>query len=323
MLLPRQAARAGLQPLVVAPEFGGQLLGKGVAVENFPGIFESALTSGTRVVELMRRQALQYESVFLGGIVQSVNLSASPITVTVSCDPATPDPSAPGTQQPAATATPLATPITISTRALVVAVGSNSKWLGVPGEDILKGHGVSTCATCDGYLFRDKRVMVVGGGDAAMEDALVLARTTASVTIVHRRTEFRASKILVNRVKSNKKIRIKWETEVQRFEGDPKGPGLTHVVVVNRQTQKVTSVGVDACFIAIGHAPNSHVFGDQLPLDKDGYVVVEPYSTRVKGMRGVFAAGDIADKVYRQAVTSAGTGAAAALDAERWLSEAH
>ena len=208
-----------------------------------------------------------------------------------------------------------------------MATGANSRWLGVDGENDFRGGGVSTCATCDGFLFRDQPVVVVGGGDTAMEDALVLARTSSHVTVVHRRDEFRASKILAERVKMHERISIVWNTSVVSFHGevteDPdtgaSKPSLTHVMLKENGAEAAYRLDVAGAFVAIGHDPATELLVGQLELDDNNYIITEGKSTRTS-MEGVFAAGDVMDHVYRQAVTSAGSGAAAALDAERWLS---
>jgi thioredoxin-disulfide reductase len=299
------AARAGLQPLVVAPIGGGQLLGKGVEVENYPGLLDE---TGPGVVQLMRRQARAFETVFLGQMVQSVDLSARPFTVT------------------AVDAT------VVRAEALVVATGADSKWLGVPGEQRYRGGGVSSCATCDGYLFRDQPTVVIGGGDTAMEEALVLARTASSVTVLHRRDAFRASVAMQRRVLGHPKIEVVWNATVASFEGGREWSAdqeadvdrLAHVFAEVRGPDEAAAVRRDfacrAAFVAIGHHPNTELFRGQLAMAPSGYLTVDARSTRTS-VPGVFAAGDVADDVYRQAITSAGSGAAAALDAERWLSE--
>jgi thioredoxin reductase (NADPH) len=300
------AARAGLRPLVVAPEEGGQLLGKGVGVENFPGIFAGAddIATGKQVVELMRAQALQFGTSFLRGVVVGVDLQSTPKRLVIT-----------STNRMLETAN-----VTISTRAVILTLGSKSRWLEVPGEELLKGNGVSACATCDGYLYRDKVVAVVGGGDSAMESALVLARTAKSVVVIHRKDSFVASQILVNQVKEHPSITIKWQSKVRGFVGTPE-TGLESVTVSGVASETTEAVVVAACFVAIGHDPNTEVLAGQVPLDSHNYVVLDNPPRTTVGVPGVFAAGDIADSQYRQAVTSAGTGAAAALDAERWLSE--
>jgi len=296
------AARAGLKPVVVAPPFGGQLMGKGVDVENFPGLLGQ---TGPGVVNLMMDQAASFGTEFEEHLVTSVDLTSSPKRITTNVS-------------------------TLLAHTVVVATGADSRWLGVQGEWEFRGGGVSTCATCDGFLFRDKDVVVVGGGDTAMEDALVLARTSSSVTLMHRRDTFAASFAMASRVLKHPKITILWNTTVSEFIGTPASgtegeedhvyQKLTGVVVRTNDGSGVVTKTIPcaAAFVAIGHVPNTKLFENQLDMGSDGYVHVKTGTST--SIDGVFAAGDVADHVYRQAITSAGSGAMAALDAERWLS---
>jgi len=211
---------------------------------------------------------------------------------------------------------------TLKANTIIIATGADSRWLGSPGEFQYRGGGVSSCATCDGFLFRGKHVVVIGGGDTAMEDALVLARTSSKVTVIHRRDSFRASKILAERVMKHPLIEVRWNATVSEFSGEKEDDKdkLTHVTVRDVNTGAEEKMEVGAAFVAIGHEPNTKLFKGLLNMDEQGYLEVDGRSSRTS-ISGVFAAGDVADKVYRQAVTSAGTGAMAALDAERWLSE--
>ena len=209
---------------------------------------------------------------------------------------------------------------TFSTHTLVIATGADSRWLNVPGEEDLKGGGVSSCATCDVFLFSGKPVVVVGGGDTAMEDALVLARTSSVVTLIHRKDTFRASQVLQKAVLSHPKINVMWNTTVKEFKGSEGGVLTTVVAVSVEDPTKETEVTADAAFVAIGHIPNTDLFSGQMEMSDNGYIITKEGSTRCS-VDGVFAAGDVADWTYRQAVTSAGSGSQAALDAERWLSE--
>lgn len=292
------AARAGLSPVVIAPSFGGQLLGKGVDVENFPGVVGASAT-GRGIVQLMRKQAWGFETRLVDDSVKVVDLTKRPFEITLN-----------------------KTDGVLKTHTLIIATGADSRWLGAPGEYQYRGGGVSSCATCDGFLFRDQHVAVIGGGDTAMEDALVLARTSSKVTVIHRRDSFRASHMLAERVLSHPLIEVKWNCSVAEFAGEKDAEDkekLTHVATkCNDGTEEKLEVG--AAFVAIGHDPNTKLFQDSLKMDDAGYLEVEGRSSKTS-IDGVFAAGDVADKVYRQAVTSAGTGAMAALDAERWLSE--
>lgn len=286
------AARAGLKPVVVAPAMGGQLMSKGVNVENYPGIEEA---SGGDIIKLMKKQALRFAATFEEEAAFSVDLSKRPFVIVTNGS-------------------------VLLAHSIVVATGADSRWLGVPGEEDLKGGGVSSCATCDGFLYSGKPVVVIGGGDTAMEEALVLARTSSSVVLIHRRDTFRASKVLQQAVLSHGKIQVMWNSTVKEFKGG-EGGMLTTVVVQNLEdTDNVTELTADGAFVAIGHLPNTDLFKGQLEMTSNDYLVTRKGTTHCS-VPGVFAAGDVADWVYRQAVTSAGSGSQAALDAERWLSE--
>jgi len=292
------AARAGLSPVVIAPSFGGQLLGKGVDVENYPGVL-GAQATGRGIVQMMRKQAFGFETRLVDDAVLDTDFTKRPFELTLN-----------------------KTGGILKAHTLVIATGADSRWLGAPGEFQYRGGGVSSCATCDGFLFRDQHVVVVGGGDTAMEDALVLARTSSKVTVVHRRDSFRASHVLAERVLNHALIEVKWNCSVKEFVGekdDESREKLTHVVLKNNNGEE-EKIEVGAAFVAIGHDPNTKIFKGKLDMDDAGYLEVQGRSSKTS-VDGVFAAGDVADKVYRQAVTSAGTGAMAALDAERWLSE--
>ncbi|KAJ8613122.1 hypothetical protein CTAYLR_004808 [Chrysophaeum taylorii] len=299
------AARAGLSPIVVAPPGGGQLLGKGVNVENFPGVN----ATGPGLVEKMQQHAAEVGAAFYPYRVTRADLRSRPFILETSSG------------------------LNISTHAVVIATGANARWLGVDGEAEFRGGGVSSCATCDGFVMRGKDVAVIGGGDAAMEDALVLARTSKSVTVVHRRDKFRASRAMADRVLNHPLITVRWNATVKSFKGDQierhTDDGLELVPVLRRLDLLDVATGepapgldVSGAFVAIGHDPNTDLFGDQLDRDDSGYLQLKGgrFATELS-TPGVFAAGDVADPVYRQAITSAGSGAAAALDAERYLSE--
>ena len=302
------AARAGLEPVVVCPPMGGQLQGKGVDVENYPGLPQ---VTGPGVIAAMREQAASFGAVFEAELVTRIDALERPFKVYTNSS-------------------------VIETHSIIVATGAESNWLGVPGEWELRGGGVSSCATCDGAVFRGKDVVVVGGGDAAMEDALHLARTSKSVTVLHRRDTFRASKILSKRVMEHPSITIRWNTVVKEIVGervggdqeenvdldDDSGRIVTGVVMTNVETQEESRMPCDAVFVAIGHTPSTSFLKGVVEFDEEhaGYIKSMDASTRTS-VPGIFAAGDVADSVYRQAITSAGSGAAAALDAERWLSE--
>jgi thioredoxin reductase (NADPH) len=285
------AARARLQPLVFEGSVtsGGALMNT-TDVENFPGFPDGIL--GPDLMDQLRKQAERFGAELIPDDVTEVNLAATPKIVRVSED-------------------------TYLARTVVLATGSGYRELGVPGEKRLSGHGVSWCATCDGFFFREQDIAVVGGGDSAMEEATFLTRFASSVTIVHRRDTLRASKIMQDRAMTNPKIRFAWDSEVVEVLGEGRVSGLH---LRNVQTGEDSTLPVTGIFVAIGHDPRSELFGGQLPMDEDGYLLVDFPSSRT-AIDGVFAAGDVVDRIYRQAVTAAGTGCAAAIDAERWLAE--
>ncbi|HZP89664.1 MAG TPA: thioredoxin-disulfide reductase [Actinomycetota bacterium] len=282
------AARADLQPLVLKGlDAGGQLM-LTTEVENYPGFPDAIL--GPELMDAMEKQASRFGAEILGQTATRLDLSERPFGVWA------------GDQEWRA-------------RTLIVATGASARWLGVPGEERLRGRGVSACATCDGFFFRDRRLVVVGGGDTAMEEATFLTKFASSVTIVHRRDEFRASKIMQERVLANPKISVIWNSVVEEILGDT---GVTGVRLRNVKTDQIEELGTDGVFVAIGHTPNTALLVGQVELTEDGYVKVEEPSTRTS-VPGVFAAGDVTDRVYRQAVTAAGQGCKAAIDAERFL----
>jgi thioredoxin reductase (NADPH) len=285
------AGRAQLKPLVFeGTQFGGALMTT-TEVENYPG-FRNGIT-GPELMDEMREQALRFGADLRTEDVDAVSLDGAIKTVTV------------GEQ-------------THQARAVILAMGAAARHLGVPGEDALLGMGVSTCATCDGFFFRDQDIAVVGGGDSAMEEATFLTRFARTVTLIHRRDEFRASKIMLERARDNDKITFLTNTEVTAVEGDPK---VTGIRLLNNATGKESQLAVTGVFVAIGHDPRSELVRGQVDLDPDGYVLVNGRSTHTS-VEGVFAAGDLVDRTYRQAVTAAGTGCSASIDAERWLAEA-
>ena len=284
------AARAQLSPLVFeGSQFGGALMTT-TEVENYPG-FRSGI-QGPELMDEMREQALRFGADLRMEDVDAVSLKGAIKTVTVGGD-------------------------THHARAVILAMGAAPRYLDVPGERELLGRGVSSCATCDGFFFRDQDIAVIGGGDSAMEEATFLTRFARSVTIVHRREEFRASKIMLTRARDNDKIRFLTNTVVAEVLGDGSvtGLGLRDVVTGDESTLDVTGV-----FVAVGHDPRSGLVKGQLDVDHDGYVLVRGNTTHTS-LDGVFAAGDLVDRTYRQAVTAAGTGCSAAIDAERWLAE--
>jgi thioredoxin reductase (NADPH) len=284
------AARAQLSPLVFeGVQFGGALMTT-TEVENFPG-FRNGIT-GPELMDEMREQALRFGADLRMEDVDAVSLDGPVKTVTVGDE-------------------------TYRSRAVILAMGAAARHLGVPGEEALLGMGVSTCATCDGFFFRDEDIIVVGGGDSAMEEATFLTRFARSVTLVHRRDEFRASRIMLDRARENEKITFLTNTEVVEIEGSPKVSGVRLRNTVTGEESKLAVTGV---FVAIGHDPRSGLVRGQVELDDDGYVLVRPGTTSTS-IDGVFAAGDLVDRTYRQAITAAGTGCSASIDAERWLAE--
>lgn len=286
------AARAGLEPLMVeGMERGGQLMIT-TDVENFPGFPDGVM--GPELMEQMRKQAERFGTRIVTSNVTDVDFTQRPFKVWVGQELYEAD-------------------------TIVISTGASARWLGVPGEQRLTGFGVSACATCDGFFFRDKELVVVGGGDTAMEEAIFLTKFASKVTVIHRRDEFRASTIMGGRVINHPKIDILWNSTVDEVYGETLVEG---VKIRNTVTDEVSDYPTDGAFIAIGHTPNTKVFVDHLELDDDGYIVTEPGQS-LTSVEGVYAAGDVTDKVYRQAVTAAGMGCAAALDAERWLDGHH
>jgi thioredoxin reductase (NADPH) len=282
------AARANLKPLVLKGlEAGGQLM-LTTEVENYPGFPDGIL--GPELMDAMEKQAARFDAEIVAQTATSVDLSERPFGVWA------------GDHEWRA-------------RTMIVATGASARWLGVPGEERLRGRGVSACATCDGFFFRDRRLVVVGGGDTAMEEATFLTRFASEVTIVHRRDEFRASAIMQERALSDPKISVSWDTVVDEILGDV---AVTGVKLRNVKSGEVTDHPTDGVFMAIGHTPNTSLFEGQLRLTDGGYIVVEEPTTRTD-VPGVFAAGDVTDRIYRQAVTAAGQGCKAAMDAERFL----
>ena len=287
-------ARANLAPLVVEGTSPGGQLTITTDVENYPG-FEKGI-QGPEMMEVFRRQAERFGARFMNGEVSETRFNRRPFEILV--DGAV-----------------------VRARSVIVSTGASAKLLNLESEKRLMGYGVSACATCDGAFFKSKEVVVVGGGDTAMEEATFLTRFCTTVTIVHRRDTLRASKIMQDRAMKNPKIAFLWDSVVDEIHGEPKD-GVHSVRLKNVKTGATREFKTDGVFMAIGHQPNTTIFKGQLEMDDLGYLKVRPGSTYTN-IEGVFAAGDVADHVYRQAVTAAGTGCMAAIDAERWLETQH
>lgn len=286
------AARAMLKPLMISGlQQGGQLTIT-TDVENYPGFADPI--QGPWLMEQMRAQAEHVGTTILNDLIVSADLAKRPFRLTgdsgniYTCD------------------------------TLIIATGAQAKWLGLPSEMAFQGYGVSACATCDGFFYRNKRVIVVGGGNSAVEEALYLAGLAEKVTLIHRRDSLRSEKILQDRLFAHPKIDVMWNHAVEEICGTQNPPSVTHVMLKNTMTGAVTKFDTDGVFVAIGHSPSSNVFADQLKMKTGGYIWTAPDSTKTS-IEGVFAAGDVTDDVFRQAVTAAGMGCMAALEAERWL----
>ena len=285
------AGRANLSPLIFeGPQPGGQLTIT-TDVENYPGFPEGVM--GPELMDLFRKQAIRFGTETISLMVDKVDLSSRPFKIWA------------GENQ-------------YQTQTIIISTGASAKLLGLESEKRLMGYGVSACATCDAFFFKDKKVFVVGGGDSAMEEASFLTKFASNVTIIHRRDEFRASKIMQERVLSNPKIDVIWDSQVCELIGDEKKNGLESVVLENVKTNKKTTYNVDGLFLGIGHTPNSSLFKDYLDLDGKGYIITKPDTSKTS-LDGVFAAGDIQDQKYMQAITAAGSGCMAAIDAEHYL----
>lgn len=293
------ASRAGLSPLAIEGfEAGGQLM-LTTDVENYPGFVDGIM--GPELMDTMRKQAERFGTAYLSDDATEVDFSRRPFRVA-------------------------AGQASYTAEAVIIATGASARMLGLPNERRLLGRGVSTCATCDGPFFRNQHLIVIGGGDSAMEEALFLSRFAEKVTVVHRRSELRASKIMQERAFANPKISFIWNAEVQEVIGEEKVAGLRILNVESGETSELAAGGM---FVAIGHTPNSSLFQGKLEMDPSGYLIMggalsndpdpgSPFATRTS-VDGVFAAGDVVDHVYRQAITAAGMGCMAAMDAERWL----
>jgi len=282
------AARADLDPLMIeGMERGGQLM-LTTEVENYPGFPEGIM--GPELMDAMRQQAERFGTRIVSSDVSRVDLSSEPFKVWVGDD-------------------------IYESESIIISTGASARWLGIPGESRLRGYGVSACATCDGFFFRDREIAIVGGGDSSMEEAIFLTKFASKVTIVHRRDEFRASKIMAQRAIDHPKIEVLWNTTVEEVLGDDLVTGLR---VKNVETGETSVLPVEGFFLAIGHDPNTKIFQGQVDLDDTGYIVTESGSTTTS-VEGVFAAGDVVDHYYQQAITAAGMGCQAAIDVEHWL----
>jgi len=283
------SARANLSPLLIeGVPAGGQLM-LTTMVENWPGYRDGIM--GPELIDTLRAQAERFGARIVNGQVQRFDLSESPYTVETS-------------------------DARYETRALIISTGASARLLGLPSEQVLMGHGVSTCATCDGYFFKEKRIAVVGGGDSAMEEALFLTKFASHVTVVHRRDILRASKIMQDKALAHPRITFEWNSVVEDIR-DPDEGVVTGIVIRNTETKVAKDLSVDGVFVAIGHTPNTELLTGQLDLDNHGYIMTNTGARTSQS--GVFACGDVQDPVYRQAVTAAGSGCMAAIDAERYL----
>ncbi len=288
------AARANLEPLMVAGIQPGGQLTITTDVENYPGFAD--VIQGPWLMEQMQAQAQAVGARLISDIIVEVDLSKRPFV----CSGDSGD--------------------TYTAETLIISTGANARWLGLPAEKKFMGFGVSACATCDGFFYRGKQVAVIGGGNTAVEEAIYLTNHAEKVTLIHRRDELRAEKILQDRLLKNPKIEVVWNSVLVDIIGDEDPPGVTVVQLENVKTSEITDLAVDGVFIAIGHDPATKLFVGKLDMDGEGYITSAPDSTATS-VPGVFAAGDVTDKVYRQAVTAAGMGCMSALEAEKFLAE--
>lgn len=281
------AARAGLDPLVIEGIAAGGQLMLTTEVENYPGFPDGIM--GPEMMGLFRKQAERFGTRFITSDASRVDFSSTPFGVWV------------GDEEH-------------RSEAVIVSTGASARWMEVPGEEKLRGHGVSACATCDGFFFKDREIVVVGGGDSAMEEALFLTRFASKVTVVHRRDEFRASQIMAQRVLDHPKIQVRWNAVVAEVLGDTAVSGVALKDTVTGEVEELATEGV---FVAIGHTPNTDLLRGQLDLDEKGYLMT--FQGTATSVGGVFGSGDVVDHTYRQAITAAGMGCQAAIDAQRWL----
>jgi len=285
------AGRALLEPIIIAgQEFGGQLMTT-TEVENFPGFPEGI--QGPELMQRMRQQTERFGTHFIDENATSITVAAQPFQIMTDTQ-------------------------TITADSIILATGSSPRWLGLESETRLRGHGVSSCATCDGFFFRGKDIAVIGGGDSAMEEAMFLTKFANKVSVIHRRDQLRASKIMQEKAKANPKIEFMLHSDVNEILGDSKVSGIR---ITNSKTQAEVTLPVEGVFVAIGHIPNSAIVESQIEVDAKGYVVIHGDSKT--SVHGVFVAGDLHDHKYRQAITAAGAGCAAALEVERYLSHHH
>ena len=289
------AARAMLKPIMVAGfEPGGQLTTT-TDVENYPGF--SKVIQGPWLMDEMKKQAEAVGTVFINDVITKVDTSKKPFeSKSENGD-------------------------IFRSETIIIATGAQARWLKIPNEEKFRGFGISACATCDGFFYKDKKVAVVGGGNAAVEEALFLTKFASSVTLIHRRDNLRAEKMLQEKLKSNKKINIIWDTVVEKANGENNPKSLNSITIKNKKSGEVKDFKIDGLFVAIGHDPATKIFKDKINMDSEGYILTKPDSTSTN-VPGVFAAGDVKDKIYRQAVTAAGMGCMAALEAEKYLNEA-
>jgi thioredoxin reductase (NADPH) len=290
------AARAMLNPILVSGmEPGGQLTTT-TDVENFPGF--SSVIQGPWLMEEMRKQAEAVGTIFHNDVIKKVNFSNKPFELIGESD-------------------------TLYTAdSVIISTGAQARWLNLESETKFRGFGVSACATCDGFFYKDKEVVVVGGGNAAVEEALFLTKFASLVTLIHRRDSLRAEKLLQQKILSHPKIKIIWNSIVKEVIGTEKPKGVTGIVLENTNDKSITNLKTHGVFVAIGHDPATKIFREQINMDAEGYVITKPDSTETN-IKGIFAAGDVKDKIYRQAVTAAGMGCMAALEAEKFLSGNH